>query len=446
MPPKIQTTGDAEYLDGSANIKFMVVGYGDAGKTRFASYTPRPIYLDCENSRGSLFDRAMPFIEIKTSSDMLDALEYLRKLERIPKSERQYQTVVVDTLDSFQRKLKDEWVRDQNAAAFRGFDAWGFLDSKMQMLLTRLLNLDYNVIVNVHPVWEKNYSDDDSPGAYALQLDGKIQNQIFNDFALVAFMGSYTEHDPSTGEAVERRGLKFKKTPSLPFLKDRFNLFKGRWLPVEFCDNDWLQIVQAFADRADEVDMPKSEIVEQLPPADPTDTPHVVPPLAGGPVDRPAAKTKDVLLQEAKDLGLKISGNALKAEIIAAIEKERVRRTPIKAEFSTPESDSRDESQPDNVVQLPGTTEKKPTEEPMTAEEVADKLGATVVAEHHADPEPANPEPEPAPKKKPAEPTKTCEECGTDLAGENQDYVAVAWIKYRRRLCNRHFEAVRAGA
>ena len=44
-------------IDGSANIKALIIGGPGAGKTRMSSYWPKPIFLDCENGRGSLADR-----------------------------------------------------------------------------------------------------------------------------------------------------------------------------------------------------------------------------------------------------------------------------------------------------------------------------------------------------------------------------------------------------
>jgi AAA domain len=67
-------------------------------------------------------------------------------MEITPKGQRQFQTVVIDTLDGFQRKVKEEWLQDTKAGIFSGRDAWGYLDSKMQALLVKLLNLDYNIM------------------------------------------------------------------------------------------------------------------------------------------------------------------------------------------------------------------------------------------------------------------------------------------------------------
>jgi hypothetical protein len=210
-----------------------------------SSYWPKPIYLDCENGRGSLADRNMPYVEIKNSKDMLDALEYLKSLERTPKAQRQFQTVVVDTADSFQRVVKDEWVQQTKAQSFTGYDAWGYLDTKMQLLFTRLLNLDYNVIVLVH-YKDKEHKDGDNTREFALQLQGRSRTRSSTTSAWSA--GSAPTGLPARRAAVQKRGLTFQPTPDKPFLKDRFNV-TPKWLEINFSDADYQQLFEAFFNR-----------------------------------------------------------------------------------------------------------------------------------------------------------------------------------------------------
>jgi AAA domain len=78
--------------------------------------------------------------------------------------------------------VKDEWIQQTRAEAFRGYEAWGYLDTKMSMLMTRLLNLDLNVIVLAHYKTAKIKGADDSESReIVLQLQGDIQNTIYND-------------------------------------------------------------------------------------------------------------------------------------------------------------------------------------------------------------------------------------------------------------------------
>jgi hypothetical protein len=413
---QIRTTGIEDFLDGSHNVKALIVGGPGAGKTRMSSYWNRPIYADCESGRASIADRNVAYVSVKGSKDMLDFLAYLKALESTPKSDRQYQTVVVDTLDGFQRTVKDEWLQRTNSGEFKGYDAWGFLDSKMNMLMTRLLNLDYNVLVLAHYKTSiVKDADGQESNATILQLDGNIKNTVFNDFDLVGRLGTYWE--AQDGQRVERRGLTFQPTPEWPFLKDRLAA-TPRWMPISFCEDDYAQIFAALADRLTAAQMPQSEVVGEVPEAVETPAPTVVAPRSGGPVrpkaapaaaaaakpataakessppDAPAPPpdpqeslgdmSKQDLAARARALGHDVRGNALKAEIIALIESG-----------------------------APPKPDPAPGPEPATA--------------------PAGPPAKPA----------NCADCDKELAGQTPDYVKLSYIKYRRHLCDTCYQATK---
>lgn len=327
---EIKTTGFEDYLDGSANIKTLVIGGPGAGKTRWSSFWPKPFFVDCEDGRGSIADRAVPYVRVRSSKDMLDVLEHLKSLEGTPKAQRKYQTVVVDTADSFQRIVKEEWVTANKAGSFTGFDAWGYLDTKMQLLFTRLLNLDYNVVVLVHYKTKEHKDGDNTVREFVLQMQGATADQIFNDFGLVGWMGTYWEAGKDGRE--QKRGLTFQPTPEKPFLKDRFNV-TPMWMEVKFEDNDYLQLFEAFMSKADDGSMPEVATVGEVPNHVPTAGAAVAPPKEGGPLppgprvnvaEIPLDKqTKEQLLETAKGLGITVRGNTLKAEIVNSIEHAR---------------------------------------------------------------------------------------------------------------------------
>lgn len=342
----IKTTGVEDYLDGSANIKALIIGGPGAGKTRFSSYWPKPIFLDCENGRGSLADRNMPYAEIKSSTDMLDALEYLKGLQRTPKAQRQFQTVVVDTVDSFQRLVKEEWVTANKAQTFTGFDAWGYLDTKMQLLLTRLLNLDYNVVTLSHFEVTTFKEGDATVRELKVQLQGKISEQIFNDFGLVGWLGTYW----AAGEngRIQKRGLTFQPTPDRPFLKDRFNATPPM-IDIAFDDSDYQQLFQAFFERPEFEAFTESAVVGEIPSAPITGNGGAISqPAEGGPTATPLRllpggasdaevplekKLKGELEKIATDLGVSFKGNTLKGELITAI---RDKQAQVKAAQPNP--------------------------------------------------------------------------------------------------------------
>src|SRR3954463_15940094 len=102
MALKIRTTGLEQYAPGgTARLKMLCIGGPGAGKTRNAAFWPKPFYLSCEAGLASVADQKVPYVEINTSSDMLDALDYLKNESNKPEQFRSVGTVVVDTLDAF---------------------------------------------------------------------------------------------------------------------------------------------------------------------------------------------------------------------------------------------------------------------------------------------------------------------------------------------------------
>ena len=412
---KIQTTGLDQYSAGGAGkVKTLVIGGPGVGKTRWSSYFPKPIYLDCESGLASVADRKVQFASIRSSQDMLEALVYLKQECMRPAQDRTFGTVVVDTLDAFQRKVKDEWLQAHpGETAFRGFDAWGYLDAKMQMLATRLLNLDMNVIVAVH-YQEKTIREGSGDNAterqeFALQLSGTIKDSIFNDFDLVGWMGTYYELDSSKGERVQKRGLTFKPTPDKPFLKDRLHVTPP-WMEVTFSDADYAKLFEAVASRLDE--MGETEEFGEIPDATASDFRNaqpgsvggIVPPLGGGalppqdPRDIPLVQfDKPTLQKMARELGLEFKGNTLKGELVEMIEAKRAEPAAAPAVEAKPDpvADAPEASAPAEQPVAPAAA----TDDPWTAG--PDDTDAQVASAPEVQPEQGTDVPDPAPEPSP---------------------------------------------
>jgi hypothetical protein len=510
----IKTTGLENYLPGGeANIKQMVVGGPGAGKTRYSSFWPKPIYADCEAGLASVADRNVPYVPIKTSEDMLQFLKYLANECKRPPSERKFHTAIIDTLDSFQRKVKDEWLQaNPSYASFSGYDAWGYLDAKMQMLMTRLLNLDMNVIVLVHykdkVVTEGKGEGKTETHQLMLQLQGDIKDSAFNDFDLVGWMDTYWKPGED-GKRIQARGLTFKATPDRPFLKDRLHVTPD-WLEITFSEDDYTNLFKRFMERVDSLkEGGVVGTIDEQPDDNAIQGEGVVTSLAGGPLppvdpkDMPLSQLKkDELIQMARGIPAiadEVKTNLLKGEIIALIERgrelERERPNQQKAtsdgEATAGKADEPAEEvkqvaqQPEKPAKAPdepasspasdstpvqgGEIGQSPSGEPvdtktgelLTPEQVAERLGATVISDESdvdTDTTGAQDEPQdtgpPAvmeskpPAEKPAEAKteeqpKVCAECGKDLSGENPDYVKLGWIKFRKLLCNEHYVAAK---
>lgn len=353
--------------------------------TRFASYFPRPIYADCEAGLASVADRQVPYGEVKTSQDMLDLLEYLKLECRLPEDKRTYDTIVIDTLDAYQRKLKAEWMDKFNKDSFTGWEAWGFVNQKMNLLMTRLLNLDMNVVVNVH--FKDKVIKDDETGrdihSLMLQLSGELADTAFNDFDLVGWMGVYWEVEG--GERIRKRGITFTATPDKPFLKDRLHV-TPTWLPIEFAPSDYENLFKRINARLGGLE--SSTEVGEIPSADPDSVvlASVVRPADAGsgalpPQARPQVPLtqldKPTLQKMALDLGIKtlpdgspIKGNTLKGELVAAVEHHRAKLaeavtaaatlTPARAPQTTPTpTEAAKEAKPEAPAPQPAVVERR---------------------------------------------------------------------------------------
>lgn len=427
MALKIQTTGLEQYAPGGqARLKIMLIGGPGAGKTRVSSYWPKPIYADCEAGLASIADRAMPFVSIRNSNDMLEFLTDMRLESNRPYDQRRFQTVVIDTLDAFQRKVMDEWLlANPGAGSFRGYDAWGYLDAKMGMLLTRLLNLDMNVIVNVHytdkTIKEGSGDNTSERQELQLQLSGSIKDRVFNDFDLVGWMGRY--YEAVEGQRVEKRGLTFKSTPDKPFLKDRLHVTPD-WMEVVFADSDYETLFSAFAARLDEF-APTETIGEITPLGPDTGAGGGIEfgGVAGGPVE--AIDPKDIPLSQfdkptlqkiARDEGVTvmpdgqpIKGNTLKGELVAAIEHHRAKATAAEAATTLIDAQGAPVAVPDGGPVAQAVAQPEPVAQPAAAPTVAEVTEAPAPVSDatpaSAPAEPAAPAAEPAPAQAPVSET-----------------------------------------
>lgn len=460
MVLQIRRTGLDEYSpSGEGKLKVLLIGGPGVGKTRFSSYWPKPFYLDCEGGLSSVADRQVPYAKIKNSKDMLDALVHLKTDGMRGLLQREYKTVVIDTLDAFQRKVKDEWLMlNPSAKAFSGYEAWAYLDSKVQMLLTRLLNLDMNVIVCVHYT-EKTVTKGEGAATtehtqFSLQLSGAVKDQVFNDFDLVGWMGKYFA--TVDGQRVEKRGLTFTPTEEKSFLKDRLHA-TPKWLEITFSDEDYTALFMSVVKRLDE--LPPSEDVGEIADSDEGDrepngldlTAGVTAPGESGAL--PAQEPREIPLTQydkptlaklARDEGVTktvdgspIRANTIKAELIEAIEAKRLVKSEPSTSVETLAVGSNGLTPTESVDMTTG--EITSVSEVDAIESVLSGMGGEVVDSKPVTPVIA------VPPQEIAADGKLCQKCGKVLAKEaNQNHVKLSWIQFREHLCSEHFLVARS--
>ncbi len=438
MPLVVRTTGVEEYLDaaGHAHIKALILGEPSAGKTRSASFWPSPIFADCEKGRMSLADRNVPYVEITASQDMDALLTMLERECAKPPAERKYQTLVIDTVDAFQRIIIHEILRAQKKDAMSGWQDWGALDAKMQSLINRLHKLSMNIVVNSHIKPTKD--GDDGPLINQPKLKGDLREQISAEFDLVGHMATFWEAEG--GERVLKRAIKWHPEPNFPVLKDRTGQLP-KFTDVTFTETDYTRLFELMFGGEHFESLEKSQQVDEL--DVPSDT--VEAPRDGGPVAVKAAPARQEPEAKPEPRARKAAAKAPAKKVAAA------KPTPA---TSTTVFQPADPSNSSTAPVAKAAAKPEPAEfQPPTMEQaqqtVEEILGGRVISEEHsaeAIPMPAETPPASAPASmvcgQPATSLPAVDGCGKSLVGvADQDMINIAVIRTKTFLCPDCFKA-----
>ena len=269
----IKTTGLDDYLDGGkGRIKALILGEPGVGKTRSASFWPAPILADCEQGRMSVADRSIPYVQIDKAADMHALLDELDRESKKPESMRKYKTLIIDTIDAYQRVVTQERLIQENKDEFSGWGDWGYLEAAMNSLVARLHKLDMNIVMNCHV--KTVQTGKDAPAMYVPKLKGDFQSQISGDFDWVGHMQQ--RQIGVDGQRETQRYIRWKPDNRTAVIKDRSGRLPAETL-VNFDDNDYLNLFVPIAQYLDS--LREGETIQHIetPQPAPADTP-------GGPV------------------------------------------------------------------------------------------------------------------------------------------------------------------
>ena len=270
MALKIRKVGLQDFAPGgTARIKAIITGTGGVGKSLYSSYYPLPFYIDVEESLEavavSLADRSeeVHAASVNGSQDMYDILDYLKKESDKPEAQRKYKTIIVDTVDTYQLKLENEF-EELFPNANSKWDKPAYTKKHIERMKAKLLNLDFNIILLVH-VKDKIVKIGHGKEAiekteHLYRISGDPGKSIDDQFALVGRIGVY--YGIEEGKKVEKRGITFRATEDFPFLKDKFNVTPASGLPVTFSTNDYDQLMGLILEKMKTV--PESGMVGEI--------------------------------------------------------------------------------------------------------------------------------------------------------------------------------------
>lgn len=471
MAITVKTVGLEDYLEGGeGKIKLLLAGSPGAGKTRFSSYAPKPIYGATEDGLLSVADRNVPYARIQGEADMNDFLTLLERECKRPPKDRRWETVVIDTADAYERKVVSDYLRSKNQKEMEGWEDYGWLKAVMNGMVTRLMDLPMNVILLVHT---KNVTREGQipKDQVILRLTGDTRESLPADFDFVGLFES--ERKAVDGVPTVTRSIRWESTPSVQWLKFRGGAVTST--DVDFTEADFTRIRDVI--RAQLANVAASEVIEEVehignaaepvsvpatgtalpgaksaptPPAPPTVAQQrAVPPAPPVAAPPPAAPKPDLTPPVAPEQAVANVKTAMPGSTVVA---DSAGQIPVDPQ---PEP----QPEPEAPVEIPVAT-------PVATPDLDDQAAA------EADGSPTEPADTPAeiptdgvitvacgsPRFTGVEPTSPFPGCGQELVvtlegnrviaceGQNAQLVEMAGIRQRQFLCNPDFTKARQAA
>lgn len=236
-------------------VKCLIYGDPGAGKTIFAASAPRPLILDCENSRRSIMDFPEIMVNCKIlkvrSFNALDEIFWHLMNGDIPDVE----TVVIDTVSELQRRNLDEIMlkakaKDENRNLFLPFQGdYKISTESMRKMVTMFRDLPYHLIITAHRIEDQ----DQGTGQRFVrpEVTPKLASTLKGVFDLQAFM-TYSTVD-SEGKDSFSNSLQTRQRAGVE-AKSRL-----RYLPTHVENPTFQMILDAHARSLDEIEKYKAQ-------------------------------------------------------------------------------------------------------------------------------------------------------------------------------------------
>lgn len=230
MSLAIKRTGADDY---GRYTKALICGEPGAGKTLISSTWKNPIYASAEGGLMSVADRNVPYVEIKSSKDLMQLKQQLEQAPEVREKVFGFpvDSVIIDTLDEIQKILIKERLEEQKADNMKMQD-WGWLSEQMKAIVTGFRNMPLHVVFTCHL---KDKEDSETGQSWTTPgLQGSIGNEIaaYVDLALLLKTSTITEVVDGKAQKKIIRILQTYRDSRNPWIKDR----SGK-LPNEFVVN-----------------------------------------------------------------------------------------------------------------------------------------------------------------------------------------------------------------
>jgi phage nucleotide-binding protein len=132
MAIQLKSTGDL----GDQGLKVLVYGQAGCGKTTLSKTLPKPVVLSAEGGLLSLKDDNIPFIEIKSMTDLHEAYEWVSK-------SKDYESVVLDSIS----EIAEVVLSHEKKINKDGRAAYGEMDVQLSEIIRAFRDLNMHVLM-----------------------------------------------------------------------------------------------------------------------------------------------------------------------------------------------------------------------------------------------------------------------------------------------------------
>lgn len=215
--------------DFPTHLKVLVSGPPKSGKTSLLGTVPKLIILDTEphaNNLQSVAHLDVPYVTIRNTDDLRQVLfmlsdSTLRKQIAAGYGWDDVQGVAIDTLDTLQKIMKNERMKEQHQSQFLR-DDWGWLKTEMESLIEAFTSLPMHVFFMVHTKTKEMGKGDDSYTVTLPGLEGAISESVAGmvGYSLMSFRREEVQPD---GSLATKYFLRTEGDATRDFLGTRVN-------------------------------------------------------------------------------------------------------------------------------------------------------------------------------------------------------------------------------